>query len=133
MTIMEQIITPEEVVSLALKAEGYFPCEEINQNDILIAQQRYLRPIIGQPMIEAIARGEHSDLCQKYILPPLAELVRHVVFKRLGRESSLTRARALLAALSQELDTNAASYKEYNPRENILKRCQIHGAHIQRH
>ena len=153
---MKPLITPEQVISIAFCEAGYLDPTTISEVDILAATNRYLLPIVGQQLLDALLEQRYVDLLDNYVAPALAFAVRHTVQPTLNlrtaeggltaarTESSTTpaqsavdsysgsiksRMRELLVRLSDHL--NSGCYTEYNPKYNILNRCSIDGGLVQ--
>ncbi|MFR9588418.1 MAG: hypothetical protein SNH79_03545 [Rikenellaceae bacterium] len=84
-------------------------------------------------MIEAIYNGCYCELFEEYVAPALAEYVRIVLDlpSAPADKKSRVNARALMARLSRYLEENLASYPEYEPANNVLRRCAIRGGFVQ--
>ncbi len=131
-----RLITPEEVYGLAYaNVSEYTPVEVITDADIAVAEKRYLKPVIGDELYASLLAGEYPTLLDNYVAPALALFVREVVDAPSAPASvaGMKRARGMRKILSDYLDDNESSFPEYDADENILKRCQIHGADIQIH
>lgn len=151
---MKNIITPSEAVALAWGAGEYMSPGAVSEADIAAVERRYLIPVIGSELAVALAGGRYAELRSDYAAPALAMFVRVSVQPSLdirtgqagsvvqsgsyvdpagseARASSLRslrrRAGALLRRLSDKLDSERASYPEYDPDRNILKRCSTDG------
>ncbi len=127
------IIEPESVLALAFTAERYTSKDSITAQSILVAQQKYLEPVIGEAMIEAIGEGRYITLFDDYVAPALAEYVRIVADlpSAPADKKARVKARAMMARLSQFLEDNLGDYPEYEPTKNVLRRCAIRGGFVQ--
>ncbi len=157
---MQRLITPERVIQEAFLKGEYLPQERIPQGLILVAEERFLRPILGQSLYRALLEGEYVAFRESYVEPPLAYAVKLLLLPELrirvgacgvaepsaeGWESvSEEGYRALCSALKGELATllhrleralsegvQRGELAAYNPRENILNRCRIYGGLVQ--
>ena len=155
---MKSIIDSNEVIAIAFGEADHLSCEAVSEADIMVASDRYLRPILGQKLIDALIEGKYSDLVDDYVAPALAYAVRMVVQPainlRLGdsglfspktdssqrpdreaveglQRSIRVRARQLLRRLSDYVECNASKFKEYESCENIFNRCSIDGGFVQ--
>lgn len=153
---MKRLITPEQVVSLAFSDAEYISVATISDSDIDAATNRYILPIVGQSLVDALLEQNYSALLEQYVAPALAFAVRHSIQPTLNlrtadrgllaprtdnyttpsqsavityRSSIKNRMRELLCRLSDHL--NSAEYEEYNPKQNILNRCSIDGGFVQ--
>ena len=155
---MKTIISPAEAVSLGWGTGEYVPPEAVSEADIAAAEHRYITPVIGARMAEALADGRYEDLRSDYAAPALAMFVRVMLQPAMdirsgqagavvqsgacaepaaaeARAASLRslrrRAGELLRRLSDRLDAESHSYPEYSPQQNILKRCSTDGGIVQ--
>ena len=156
---MKNIIPPARAVELAWGAGEYLSPEAIAEADIAAASHRYIEPVAGRAMVEAMAEGRYEQLRDEYAAPALAMYVRLMVQPALdirtgqagsvvqhsagadpasaearaaGLRSVRQRAGQLLRRLSERLDTAAdGEFPEYDPRYNILKRCSTDGGIVQ--
>ncbi len=130
---MQCLIEVQRVIEIAYADAGYIPPEIITQSDIVTAQLRYLRPVIGEEMIDALMAGSYSTLYDDYVEPALAHYVRVVVDAPSAPSTpkALVVARTFMRQLSDYLDDNASQYSEYEPSDNILKRVNLDGGFAQ--
>lgn len=151
---MKTIITPSEAVRTAWATGEYVPPEAVGEADIAAAEERYIVPVTGRALADALAAGRYGELRSDYVLPAAAMYVRLSLQQsmdiRTGQAGSVVqsgaccdpasaearaaglgslrrRASSLLRRLSDKLDADAAAYPEYDPRANILKHCSIDG------
>ena len=156
---MVEIITPSEVIALAFGDGEYVAAEALSPLDIDAATERWVRPVVGEELLQAVGRGRYSELSEGYIKPAIALYTRYIVQPRLNAATSqlglsvpagshrkaadekarkelmqalLKRARAALKRLSQQLERQAAEIPEYRSAENILRRCSIDGGVVQK-
>lgn len=157
---MTTLITPEQVVALAFSDGEYLPSEVISRSLIMAAEERYLRPLAGAELCAAWQQGLHADLLNDFVLPALALGVRLLLQPRLrvrvggcgvatasgekwqnASEEAAAAAervlrvehRTLQKRLSNELERlyRRGELPEYDPRNNILNHCRIHGNLVQ--
>ena len=149
---MRSIITPKQVVELAFVPEGLVTQTKITLLDIAIAESRYLLPIIGETLYEAILAGRYTTLRDEYILPMVAAWTRYVaeplLAERMGvayddyseadidaRDMAIVRlrrnAQVLSRRLSDYLNAHCDEHLEYNPVDNPLNHCMIYGGLVQ--
>ena len=155
---MKTIISPAEAAALGWGTGEYVPPEAISESDIAAAERRYIVPVIGSRMAAALAEGRYEELRRDYAAPALAMYVRIMVQPsmdiRTGQAGSVVqsgacaepavsearaaamrslrrRAGELLRRLSDRLDAESHSYPEYDPQQNILKRCSTDGGIVQ--
>ncbi|MBQ6612222.1 MAG: hypothetical protein IIX19_00695 [Alistipes sp.] len=150
---MNRIFKPSDIVSYAFSSEELVHKGVITMCDIVEVGERYLRPILGDNLIEAIATGQYPELKTNYILPAVAAWCRYVVEPLIASRCSLcddlssadnerlamimphlrNKASALTRRLSRYLDAHGDMFSEYNPKSNPLNRCSIYGSIIQIH
>ena len=155
---MKNIITPARAVELAWGTGEYVSPGAVGEADIAAATHRYIEPVIGRRMTEALADGRYAELCNDYAAPAVAMFVRVLLQPsmdiRTGQAGSVVqsgaacdpagdaaraaslrslrrRAGQLLRRLSDRLDADASAYPEYDPRNNILKHCSTDGGIVQ--
>lgn len=138
---------------MAFSREELVHRDVITELDIAEAESRYIRPILGEALAEAIASGSYEELRANYVAPALAAWCRYVVEPLLvsrcrelhyddvssaenehlrGVVRSLRRkASTLSRRLSDHLNTHGDEYAEYNPKANSLNHCSIYGDIIQ--
>lgn len=153
----KSIISPAEVLATAFADGGYLPAETISEADIISATDRWVRPVVGQALLDAVAEGRHGELKENYLLPAVAYYTRYLVQPRLNSATSglgltvasgssrkaadksareeLQRAlkisaRAALRRLSDYLDEQAEQFAEYDARKNILHHCCLDGGFV---
>ena len=156
---MEQsIITPQQVIEIAFSDGGYMSPDVIAKDDIATAIERWVKPVVGGPLLEAAAAGEYEALKSEYLMPVVAFYTRLLVQPRLNAVSSQLglavgvntlskaaeqslrhehirairdRAHTALKSLSEYLNTHADEFSEYKPKDNILNRCSCDGGIVQ--
>ena len=148
---MNTLITPAEVFDLAFSHEEMYNASVVTDLDIAAVEERYLIPILGRTMYEAISGGEYDELKTNFIAPMVAAWTRYMLEPLLASRCGLChetkatsaentaleerrqvlrqRARILTRTLSDNL--NAAAYPEYDPKQNPLNRCSIDGNIVQ--
>lgn len=152
------IISPPEVVALAFSDGGYVAPEAVGEVDITSAIERWIKPVVGEALLEAVQGGEYAELRDEYLRPAVAAYVRLMLQPRLNVATSQLglytpnsshqkaadeasrrelirslrmRASTLLRRLSAYLEQNKESIKEYSSKDNILNRCSYDGGFIQ--
>lgn len=150
---MNTLTTIAEVHALAFSREELISKEVITSSDILEAETRFICPILGAELCQAIASGQYSSLRSDYVLPAVAAWCRYIVEPLLDRrcsdscrktlsqaqydhQKSLLRglrrkASTLSRRLSEHLNSSRGDYAEYNPENNPLNHCFIYGDIIQ--
>ena len=157
-TIMNTLITPAQAVASAFTDGEYLAPEAIGEGDIAAAEQRYIVPVIGRAFHEKLLAGLHAGFTAEYLAAPVALFTRIAVQPRLDirtgqcgtvapksgsyqpadaqslrelQRSLRRQARTLLRRAAEYLEAHAAEFPEYDPDNNILKRCTTDGNLIQ--
>lgn len=155
---MNRLITSDEAVRLAFPEGELVEAARISEPDIAAAEELYLVPVIGRRLHARLLAGAYAPLREEYVAPATAVWVRILVqpafdirtaqygttapkssyYEPAGaeplrrRDKALRiRGRSLLRRLTAYLDAHRAEYPEYDPEENILKRCRIDGDLVQ--
>ncbi len=144
---MNTILTPSQIYSLIFSAEESYNPSAVRESDIAIAESRYLLPIVGDSLYNALLEGDYSELCSDYVAPMLGAWTRYIVepllAERCGFGHGATVADAELLArlklmamshsrrLSDYLNAHAEEFAEYNPIDNPLNHCSIDGNIVQ--
>lgn len=155
---MKTLITNEQVISLAFGDGEYLSPEVILASDIATAEHRYLLPVVGEKLYEALLNGAYETLLEDFVAPALAMAVRGVVQPSLNvrtgqnglyipsstrgdnasrsatqslHKSLRLRRQRLLKRLSDHLYLNRSLYKEYNAECDILQNWSIDGGFVQ--
>ena len=143
---MNTLITPAQAVALAFTDGEYLAPEAIGEGDIAAAEQRYIVPVIGRALHETLLAGLHAGFTAEYLAAPVDIRTGQcgTVAPKSGSyqpadaqslcelQRSLRRqARTLLRRAAEHLEAHAAEFPEYDPDNNILKRCTIDGNLIQ--
>lgn len=133
--MIKTIIQPDRVLALAYSDAPYTPLQMITPAAIIAAQQKYIQPVVGKEMIEALLEDRYIPLFEDFVAPALALYVRFVVDGpgAPNHKSILQRAREMNRRLSDHLEENKSKYPEYETVNNILKRCTLGGGFVQIH
>ncbi len=153
-----RLVTNEEVVALAFADGEYIPPTAVADADIAAAEERYLIPVIGRTLYEAVAGGAYAELREEYAAPTVALFTRCMMQPALDvrtcsfgttvpksssfgaaageqlhtlRRTIRAKARTLLRRMSDHLEAHADDYPEYRSEDNILNRCMTDGNIIQ--
>ena len=81
---MKTLITPSQAVALAFADGEYLAPEAITEADIAAAEHRYIEPVAGSALCEALAAGIYPALLADYVAPALAMAVRTMVQRALN-------------------------------------------------
>ncbi len=151
---MELLITPAQVASMAFRAPDFISEEAVPEATILAAQHKFIRPVLGSALYDALCRGAYATLKSDYIALPLALYVKMLMLPslalqtgaagvveansrnlyragdaklRAARRRLRSDALALMRRAVAHIESQTLTYREYDPRENILNRCSIEG------
>ena len=157
---MKNLITNEQVISLAFGEGEYLSPEVVLDADIASATSRYIIPVVGEELCEAMVEGSYQDLLDDFVAPALAMAVRTMIQPALNVRTgqgglhipssarsdtsikttsqallkSLCRRRhALLKRLSNYLKRNASKFPSYDANHDAMQRCTINGGYVQMH
>lgn len=157
---MKNLITNEQVISLAFGEGEYLSPDVILDSDIASATSRYIVPVVGAELCEAMVEGSYQELLDDFVAPALAMAVRTMIQPALNvrtsqlglqissslRADSSTktameslqkslrgRRQSLLKRLSNYLKNHASEFSEYKPSCDILQKCSIDGGFVQRY
>ena len=152
---MKTLIDCMEVTQLAFSADELINTEVVTLTDILEAEERFLRPVLGDELITALHNGSYPTLLSEYVAPALAQWTRYVSHPLFEIRSSThdksrhqntyaqskhnelmirtlhRKAVTLSRRLSHHLNSHSDEYPEYAPEHNQLNRCSIDGYIIQ--
>ena len=76
---MRTIIDSSQVVALAFGEAEHLSNQVASSADIAVATERYIAPILGQKLTDALIEGKYSDFVEEYVAPALAFAVRLIV------------------------------------------------------
>lgn len=144
---MKTILTPSQIYSLIFSAEENYNPSVVKEADIAMAESRYLLPIVGERLYNALLTSNYTDLLTNYVAPMLGAWVRYIIepllAERCGYGHGATAVDAELLArlkmmamtqsrrLSDYLNAHAEEFSEYNPIDNPLNHCSIDGNIVQ--
>ena len=155
---MKNLITNEQVISLAFGDGEYVSPQVILDTDIAVASHRYILPIVGAELDQKLVEGSQKSLLEEFVAPALAMAVRTMIQPSLNvrtgqlglqissslradtstktavatlQKSLRLRRQALLQRLSDHLRDNASDYRGYDAERDIMQRCRIYGGYIQ--
>ncbi len=126
------MMSAAQVLDYAFATGEYLPTGVITTEMIAAAQSRYIAPIIGDKMIEAVCEGSYPTLLEEYIYPTLGLLSRLEADTDSYPPTKTQRERAelFLGNLSDHLNENEELYAEYDKDENVKNRCVMGGGII---
>ena len=155
---MKNLITNEQVISLAFGDGEYIAPEAVLDADIAAAIFRYIVPIVGTKLYEEMVDGAHASLVEDYVAPALAIAVRTMIQPALNVRTGQTglhiptsarsdtstrsttqalqrslraRRQTLLKRLSNHLKTHASEFASYDASHDIMQHCSTDGGIIQ--
>ena len=155
---MKNLITNEQVISLAFGDGEYLSPEVVLDSDIAAADARYILPVVGTELYNALLEGSYKVLLNDFVAPALAMSVRTMIQPALNvrtgqaglqissslradsstktamqtlQKSLRLRRQALLKRLSNYLNNNASEFPEYEPSADALQKCSINGGYVQ--
>lgn len=154
----DNILSSSEVVQIAFSDGAYIAPDTIAEADIAVATARWVTPVVGEALLQAVAAGKYPALKSDYLAPAIALYTRLLVQPRLNgatgqlglsvvststqraadealraevQRAVKERARAALKQLSAYLEAHKSEHKEYNSRSNILNRVSCDGGFVQ--
>lgn len=154
---MELLITPAGVAEAAFLAPDFLAPEAIPESTILAAQQRFICPVLGGALCDAMAGGAYPEFLDGFVRPALALYVKMSMLPSLAvqtgaagvvevnppglaraRDTRLNAAvrrlrddaRALMLRAVEHLEASPDDYPEYDPARNVLRRCSIAGGMV---
>ena len=157
---MAELVTSAEVIAIAFTDGQYIEQSVISPCDIEAATERWVTPVVGRALLEAVAQGKYEELKEDYLKPVIALYTRLLVQPRLNAATSQAglsvittssrkaadaearrelqrslkaRAKFLRQRLEESLDGHKAELAEYDEKQNILKRCRCDGGFVQIH
>ena len=155
---MKNLITNEQVISLAFGDGEYLSAEVILDSDIASAAERYILPVVGADLYEEMLNGSQKTLLDDFVAPALAMAVRTMIQPALNvrtgqgglyipssarsdtsiktttqavQRSLCRRRHALLKRLSNHLKKNASKYPSYDASLDAMQKCRIYGGYVQ--
>ena len=155
---MKNLITNEQVISLAFADGEYLSPEVVLDSDIATSTSRYIIPIVGEELYEAMLNCAHQSLHDDFVAPALAMAVRTMIQPALNvrtgqtglhisssaRSDSLIktavhtlhkslrlRRRELLKRLTNHLKDHQSEFAGYDASRDIMQYCAINGGYLQ--
>lgn len=155
---MQNVITNEQVISLAFSDGEYVSPDVVLDSEIDSAAHRYIVPIVGKEFYKEMLDGAHQTLVADFVAPALAMAVRTVIQPALNvrtgqgglyiptstRSDTATRGTingfhkslrlrrdALLRRLSDYLRDHAEEYPSYDAERDIMQKYTISGGYVQ--
>ena len=155
---MKNLITNEQVISLAFGDGEYLSPEVVLPADIASAEARYIIPVVGEKLHQEMLDGAQKTLLEDYVAPALAMAVRTMIQPALNvrtgqgglyiptsarsdtsvkstthllQKSLRNRRQALLRRLSNYLKNHASEFPNYDANCDVMQRCSIDGGYVQ--
>lgn len=155
---MKNLITNEQVIMLAFGDGEYLSPSVVLDADIASAAHRYIIPVVGAELYEAMLGGSHKALLDDFVAPALAMAVRTMIQPALNvrtgqaglhipssaradtstkgvtnalHKSLRLRRQALLRRLSDYLKEHATEFTEYDSGKDIMQKWRIDGGYVQ--
>lgn len=118
-----QLITPEEILSLAFSPDDRIDPAHIRAARIEAAQLRYIRPAFGSAMYRKMILEQYGSFVSGYIKPALAHFVRYELIGELAVRAS---DRGLVRPSSSEsTQTTSATRNDQQDRKETLQQESI--------
>lgn len=151
---MENLISPEEVALQAFAPLDRVTPADVNPLTIAVAQERFIVPVLGAAMVEALAAGNYAELLDESVAPALALYTRVLMIPALAlrigsvgvsrsanqyldaatenelrslRRTALAQAATLLQKAVTTIESAPERYPEYDSRQNIWHCCRTDG------
>lgn len=151
---MENLISPEEVALQAFAPLDRVTPADVNPLTIAVAQERFIVPVLGAAMVEALAAGNYTELLNQSVAPALALYTRVLMIPALAlrigsvgvsrsanqyldaatenelrslRRTALAQAATLLQKAVTAIESAPDRYPEYDARQNIWHNCRTDG------
>ena len=151
---MENLISPEEVALQAFAPLDRVTPADVNPLTIAVAQERFIVPVLGAAMVEALAAGNYTELLNQSVAPALALYTRVLMIPALAlrigsvgvsrsanqyldaatenelrslRRTALAQAATLLQKAVTAIESAPDLYPEYDARQNIWHSCRTDG------
>lgn len=155
---MKNLITNEQVISLAFGDGEYVSPEVILDTDIAAAEDRYILPVVGEKLYSEMLKGSHPTLLNDFVAPALAMAVRTMIQPALNvrtgqcgihisssvrsetaiklaaqalQKSLRQRRQTMLRRLSNHLRTHASEFLNYDVERDAMQKCRIDGGYVQ--
>lgn len=154
---MQNLISPEEVASMAFAPLDHVSSSDVNPMTIAVAQERFIAPVLGQPMIDSMLAGDYAQIADEWVTPALALYTRALMLPMLAlrigaagvakggnqyldaatenelrslRRSTIAQAATLLRKAVRTIEASPESYPQYDPRANIWNHCRTDGGTV---
>lgn len=145
MTTYTLLITPTEVVEAVFASAPNIADQIVDRSMILVAQQKFILPLMGARMVTALEEGLYPQLLDQYVKPALAMCVKLLALPALNaqigasgivtfngesfasadhspyhelEQSVASSARTLLRRLDERLRRTPDEFAHYSAREN---------------
>lgn len=139
---------------MAFRAPDFITADAVSESTILAAQQKFIRPVLGELLYGKLCAGEYPEFLSEYILPPLALYVKLLMLPSLSVQAgaagvveinsrnlakagdtklryAVRRLRSDASALVKRavghIESDPAGFPEYDACKNIRNRRSIEG------
>lgn len=155
---MNTLISTTEVLRRAFRPEERLPADTVREADVVVAEWRFVRPVLGDALHDRLLAGDDANFVQTYLADAVALLTRVLLLPRLVHfispmgpllpkpqdSSSVETAEALqterrikreamtlLRRAVAYVEAHAAEFPEYDPQKNPLNHCMTDGGFVQ--
>lgn len=155
---MKTLISPTEALRRAFRSDESLAADMLIEADVVIAEQRYLRPVLGAALHDRLLRGDDAAFVQDFLADAVARFSRIVAHTRhTGYTSRVgllapnaTQAKAADAATVRKLcrelrregktllrravdyiETHASDFPEYEADQSLFHTCSTDGGFVQ--
>lgn len=157
---MKTLISTTEALRRAFRADDEVTSDTLTEADLIVAERRYIRPVVGAALHEKLLEGAYPSFVSDYLSDAVARLARVVALRRNAvrqtragvvqpkadntvtvdaatlqtlKRSLREEALTLLRRATEHLAANVAEYPEYDEQLNLFNRCSTDGGFVQIH
>lgn len=154
---MKCIITPEKVIKLAFSPSDQITPTAIKETKIDAAQEQFIRPVLGEGLLQVLLEERYAKFLEDYILPALAYYVRYAIIPDLSlklnnagaqvfngvhssaatdkqraemRQQARADANALLDKAVRYIESHRDEFPEYAPEMNVRKNVHTNSGFV---
>ena len=80
---MNTLISTTEVLRRAFRPEERLPADTVREADVVVAEWRFVRPVLGDALHDRLLAGDDANFVQTYLADAVALLTRVVLLPRL--------------------------------------------------
>ncbi len=81
---MELLVTPAQVAQMAFRAPDFISPDAVPEATILAAQQKFVRPVLGDGLLDTLCGGAYPEFLADFVQPPLALYVKMLMLPSLA-------------------------------------------------